>query len=488
MVSTPLFSLILLFLFAVINAETVINAVTVTSSKTPSFKTYTSCALPAPKPSCNTNPPNYIATTSTLFGNCWLRQYRCAKAPAGGPTRPPTSKTMSFTGKTINLKTTSKTVSETISAKTIPTAPTTTIPITLYSTRTTTPKSTTETASETIKSTKTTTSFKTIKTYTGTYAFCTKQVNAIPRTCSTSPPNYIATTSTLFIGTDGVPCWQYQYRCAKAPAGGPTRPPTSKTISSKTIASRTTSETVSETISTKTTPKSTTETASETIKSTTKTISSKTIETYEDCKTQPRNIMTCNLTPPNYVTKVSSLVQKSTEPPCWEYRYKCTKAPMPTFTSTRTKTIPKSTTETVSGTISTKTTSKTTTIPNGTIKNCTFTTKTVPVVPTCSAGYTGTYVTKTLSQQGELCISTTFKCQAVSTKCIPTTISVTKTEKETITVKETVTVTVTATETEPSQNCASKWAQCGGQGFNGPTCCQSGSTCIKLNDYYSQCI
>ncbi|KAI6085203.1 carbohydrate-binding module family 1 [Hypoxylon rubiginosum] len=35
--------------------------------------------------------------------------------------------------------------------------------------------------------------------------------------------------------------------------------------------------------------------------------------------------------------------------------------------------------------------------------------------------------------------------------------------------------------------CAATWAQCGGQGWSGATCCDSGSTCIKSNDYYSQC-
>ncbi|KAI1325721.1 SGNH hydrolase-type esterase domain-containing protein [Xylariaceae sp. FL0255] len=31
------------------------------------------------------------------------------------------------------------------------------------------------------------------------------------------------------------------------------------------------------------------------------------------------------------------------------------------------------------------------------------------------------------------------------------------------------------------------WAQCGGIGFTGATTCVSGTTCISLNDYYSQC-
>ncbi|KAJ3122873.1 hypothetical protein HK098_002412, partial [Nowakowskiella sp. JEL0407] len=37
-------------------------------------------------------------------------------------------------------------------------------------------------------------------------------------------------------------------------------------------------------------------------------------------------------------------------------------------------------------------------------------------------------------------------------------------------------------------SCAAKYAQCGGNGFSGPTCCQSGSSCQKSNDYYSQCL
>jgi hypothetical protein len=36
--------------------------------------------------------------------------------------------------------------------------------------------------------------------------------------------------------------------------------------------------------------------------------------------------------------------------------------------------------------------------------------------------------------------------------------------------------------------CAAKWEQCGGSGWNGATCCQSGSTCQAQNQWYSQCI
>nr|AAA50608.1 cellobiohydrolase [Agaricus bisporus] len=32
------------------------------------------------------------------------------------------------------------------------------------------------------------------------------------------------------------------------------------------------------------------------------------------------------------------------------------------------------------------------------------------------------------------------------------------------------------------------WGQCGGNGWTGPTTCASGSTCVKQNDFYSQCL
>jgi cellulose 1,4-beta-cellobiosidase len=41
---------------------------------------------------------------------------------------------------------------------------------------------------------------------------------------------------------------------------------------------------------------------------------------------------------------------------------------------------------------------------------------------------------------------------------------------------------------EERQNCGSVWTQCGGNGWQGSTCCASGSTCVKQNDWYSQCL
>ena len=39
-----------------------------------------------------------------------------------------------------------------------------------------------------------------------------------------------------------------------------------------------------------------------------------------------------------------------------------------------------------------------------------------------------------------------------------------------------------------SSGTAAHWAQCGGEGFTGPTTCASGFTCQAQNAYYSQCL
>ncbi|KAJ3253949.1 hypothetical protein HK103_007618 [Boothiomyces macroporosus] len=38
-----------------------------------------------------------------------------------------------------------------------------------------------------------------------------------------------------------------------------------------------------------------------------------------------------------------------------------------------------------------------------------------------------------------------------------------------------------------SVNCASEWAQCGGNGFTGSACCAAGLSCVKVNDNWSSC-
>ncbi|OUM59064.1 carbohydrate-binding module family 1 protein [Piromyces sp. E2] len=417
MKSMTLFSLILLVLFSVINAETInsTKTVPVTIKTVPVFTgTYEKCKNNPKSIQCDTGRLYFATSFSSLVQKgtelpCWTYSYKCTKWNGVPTTHIP---------KTITTKSTSST-------KAIP-------------------KSTTEIVSETNSKSSILTSASSTKTIsTKSVEWCQSSIILPSPRCNTNAPNYMTGSKTLVQTNSKLPCWAYKYYCTKAPM--PTIP-TSKKSSLKTIP----------TTSTTTIPITT---------------SSTTTQTYELCKTSkgiPNTRLTCTV-PPSYISSYRSLVQTGTEPPCYTYKYTCAKAPMPTNSK-----VPKS--------------SSSTTSSNTTLKNCTFSSKTVPILPTCSAGYTRTAVTKTLTQQGELCINTTFKCQTVSTKCIPTTISITTTEKETITVRETVTVTITTTETKPPQNCANKWAQCGGQNFNGPTCCQSGSTCRKLNEYYSQCI
>ncbi|RXW21574.1 hypothetical protein EST38_g4267 [Candolleomyces aberdarensis] len=49
------------------------------------------------------------------------------------------------------------------------------------------------------------------------------------------------------------------------------------------------------------------------------------------------------------------------------------------------------------------------------------------------------------------------------------------------------TTTTSAPVPPPTGNCASSYGQCGGQGWNGATCCQSGA-CQVVNQWYSQCL
>ncbi|GAB7329294.1 hypothetical protein MBLNU13_g01095t3 [Cladosporium sp. NU13] len=77
----------------------------------------------------------------------------------------------------------------------------------------------------------------------------------------------------------------------------------------------------------------------------------------------------------------------------------------------------------------------------------------------------------------------------------PTTTTTTTTRSATTTTKTTTATTtsrVTSTGTtslpSPTGACAARYGQCGGNGWAGATCCASGSTCTKANDWYSQCL
>lgn len=59
------------------------------------------------------------------------------------------------------------------------------------------------------------------------------------------------------------------------------------------------------------------------------------------------------------------------------------------------------------------------------------------------------------------------------------------TSSATRTTTTSTTSTTTSTAPQPTQT---KYGQCGGVGWTGPTLCQAGSTCQKQNDWYSQCL
>jgi len=113
-------------------------------------------------------------------------------------------------------------------------------------------------------------------------------------------------------------------------------------------------------------------------------------------------------------------------------------------------------------------------------------TKQLPVITsTTSTKQPPVITTTTSTKQLPVITSTTTN----TTKCLPVTVTVTEKENITVTEKTTVTVTIHSNPTNTNNvNCAKKWGQCGGIGFNGPTCCESGSVCKELNRYYSQCI
>ncbi|KAJ3034114.1 hypothetical protein HDV00_005435 [Rhizophlyctis rosea] len=110
------------------------------------------------------------------------------------------------------------------------------------------------------------------------------------------------------------------------------------------------------------------------------------------------------------------------------------------------------------------------------------TSTTTTTVPT-----TTTTTTTTSSAPGTCAVTTTITGAAntVTVTAAPVTVTVTGNSPQTTTTRTTTTTTITQA---PTGNCSAKYGQCGGQGFTGPTCCQSGSTCKAQNSYYSQCL
>lgn len=62
------------------------------------------------------------------------------------------------------------------------------------------------------------------------------------------------------------------------------------------------------------------------------------------------------------------------------------------------------------------------------------------------------------------------------------------TQTSTIITTTRTTAVPTSTQAPPPGNEQVRWGQCGGQGWTGPTRCQSPWTCTFVNDWYSQCL
>jgi len=100
----------------------------------------------------------------------------------------------------------------------------------------------------------------------------------------------------------------------------------------------------------------------------------------------------------------------------------------------------------------------------------------------------------TTTKKSSTTTTTTTKKSTTTTTKKSTTTTTTTTKKSTTTTttttKKSTTTTTTTTTTKTSSsatNCAQLYQQCGGIDYKGPTCCAGNLTCIKYNDYYSQC-
>jgi len=88
---------------------------------------------------------------------------------------------------------------------------------------------------------------------------------------------------------------------------------------------------------------------------------------------------------------------------------------------------------------------------------------------------------------GGVAASTSGGTVPTTTPSSPTTSPHSTTSPTTSPHSTTVPTTTPHTTTTPSTACAAKYAQCGGSGWTGATCCVS-STCTVSNAYYSQCL
>ncbi|ORX80521.1 hypothetical protein BCR32DRAFT_300085 [Anaeromyces robustus] len=136
-------------------------------------------------------------------------------------------------------------------------------------------------------------------------------------------------------------------------------------------------------------------------------------------------------------------------------------------------------------TTTTTTSTKMITLPS---KKVTTTTKNVTFPPKIKTTTTiiKTTTTKMITLPSKVVTTTTTTTTAITLPCKNVTVTIT--EKITVTVTENKSSPTSIDDKQSMKNCATKYQQCGGQGYNGPTCCELGSRCQQLNQWYSQCV
>ncbi len=124
-------------------------------------------------------------------------------------------------------------------------------------------------------------------------------------------------------------------------------------------------------------------------------------------------------------------------------------------------------------------TSSTSVKPSSTSSTATtLTTSTIKTTSSTTSTSKTTSSTSTSTSKTSTSTSSTSTKTSTSTSSTKTSTSTSSTSIKTSTTSSAPATTATATH----------WGQCGGQGWTGPTVCETGTTCQKQNDWYSQCL
>jgi len=217
----------------------------------------------------------------------------------------------------------------------------------------------------------------------------------------------------------------------------------------------------------------------------TSTIVETTTTTTTTTTEKPTTTTTTTTTTTEKPTTTTTTTTTTTEKPTTTTTTTTTTTEKPTTTTTTTTTTTeKPTTTTTTTTTKTKTTTTTTTTKTKTTTTTSTTKTTDPTTepekcngPWAKCGGIG-FTGSSCCVEGYYCMYS----NDYYSQCVP------GTEKTTTTKTSTKTTTKSSTETDKPEKCAGEWATCGGDGYTGPTCCTTGYTCKRFNNWYSQCV